>query len=155
MRAVSNAICTSGEPVSVASRRCWPMISVLRSLVIAISILNTSAAIDSCLDLFDHFILVKCIKGVAESKSKCGWWRNDQFLMTWRVLEHAEDCKGTFQATFLLLARKLRTLKKLDSLASWLHGVAHRVALDAKRQVARSSFSTWKAHAGRSRPAAR
>ena len=39
MRAVSRAICTSGEPVSSASRRYWSMISVLRSFVIAISVL--------------------------------------------------------------------------------------------------------------------
>src|SRR5262245_29199070 len=72
MRAVSNAICTSGEPVSDASRRCWPMISVLRSLVIAISILTTSAALDSCLDLFaiKTLIVMKFIKAGRESKTE-------------------------------------------------------------------------------------
>src|SRR5262249_46015444 len=49
MRAVSKAICTSGEPVSDGSRRNWSMICVLRSLVIAISILATSAWCYSCL----------------------------------------------------------------------------------------------------------
>src|SRR5262249_11579599 len=38
--------------------------------------------------------------------------------------------------TFLVLAQKLRTLRKRDSLASWLHGVARRVALKAKAQSA-------------------
>src|SRR5690348_1039540 len=59
------------------------------------------------------------------------------YRVCWRVLQQAEDTEDAFQATFLLLARKLETVKKRDSLASWLHGVAHRVALDAKAQAAR------------------
>jgi RNA polymerase sigma factor (sigma-70 family) len=59
------------------------------------------------------------------------------YRVCWRVLRHAEDCEDSFQATFLLLAQKLRTVKKQDSLASWLHGVAHRVALNAKAKIAR------------------
>src|SRR5262245_60340237 len=59
------------------------------------------------------------------------------YHVCWRVFQQAEDCEDAFQATFLILANKLSTLKRLDSLASWLHGVAHRVALDAKRQAAK------------------
>src|SRR6516162_6684244 len=47
MRSVSRAICTSGEPVSLGSRRYESMISVLRSFVIDIAVLVTSAADDS------------------------------------------------------------------------------------------------------------
>src|SRR6516225_6590887 len=46
MRSVRSAICTSGDPVSLGSRRYESMISVLRSLVIAIAVLITSAADD-------------------------------------------------------------------------------------------------------------
>src|SRR5260370_11310233 len=46
MRSVSRAICTSGEPVSLGSRRYESMISVLRSFVIDIVVLATSAADD-------------------------------------------------------------------------------------------------------------
>jgi len=59
------------------------------------------------------------------------------YRVCWRVLQQAEDTEDAFQATFLLLARKLQTVRKRDSLASWLHGVAHRIALDAKAQGAR------------------
>lgn len=53
-----------------------------------------------------------------------------------RVLHHPQDCEDAFQATFLLLAHNLRTLRKRAALSSWLHGVARRVALKARAQAA-------------------
>src|SRR5439155_13345573 len=58
------------------------------------------------------------------------------YRVCWRVLRQAQDTEDAFQATFLLLAQKLRTMRNQDSLASWLHGVAHRVALQAKGRSA-------------------
>ena len=49
-----------------------------------------------------------------------------------RVLGHEQDAEDTFQATFLILARKARTIRQ-DSVGAWLHQVAHRVALKARR----------------------
>jgi RNA polymerase sigma factor (sigma-70 family) len=44
------------------------------------------------------------------------------------VLRHAQDAEDVCQATFLILAQKAGSIRKKNSVASWLHGVAHRLA---------------------------
>jgi RNA polymerase sigma factor (sigma-70 family) len=53
------------------------------------------------------------------------------------VLRDTHDAQDAFQATFLILARKARTIRKRDALGSWLHGVALRVASCARAASAR------------------
>src|ERR1700722_3841928 len=54
-----------------------------------------------------------------------------------RVLGVGPDAEDCFQATFFVLARKARYLKRPDLLSSWLYAVAYRTALRARSLAAR------------------
>jgi RNA polymerase sigma factor (sigma-70 family) len=63
--------------------------------------------------------------------------------MVWRaccrLLPCASDAEDVLQATFLLLARKAGALGDRNSVAGWLYGVAHRLALRTRCANARRS----------------
>ena len=51
-----------------------------------------------------------------------------------RYLTNEHDASDAFQATFLVLLKKAKSLRRLNSLAAWLYGVAHRVAKKSRSQ---------------------
>jgi RNA polymerase sigma factor (sigma-70 family) len=54
-----------------------------------------------------------------------------------RVLGDAHDAEDAFQATFLVLARKASTIRRQESVGSWLYGVAYRVAGKLRTEMGR------------------
>jgi RNA polymerase sigma factor (sigma-70 family) len=61
--------------------------------------------------------------------------------MVWRVcrgvLRNSHDAEDAFQATFLVLVRRAGAIRRQDSVASWLYGVALRVASCARSAMIR------------------
>jgi polysaccharide biosynthesis/export protein len=53
------------------------------------------------------------------------------------VLRDAHDAGNAFQAVFLVLANRARSIRRSGSVASWLFAVAHGVATRARRTAAR------------------
>jgi RNA polymerase sigma factor (sigma-70 family) len=54
-----------------------------------------------------------------------------------RILGDAHEAEDGFQATFLILARKGRSILRLGSLGTWLHRVAYHVAINARARAAK------------------
>lgn len=55
------------------------------------------------------------------------------YTVCYRLLGNAHEAEDAFQASFLVLSCKARSLHCHNSLAAWLHGVAVRIALNARR----------------------
>jgi RNA polymerase sigma factor (sigma-70 family) len=54
-----------------------------------------------------------------------------------RLLHHTADAEDAFQATWLVLLHRARSIRKREALGSWLYGVAYRTALKARAEVVR------------------
>jgi DNA-directed RNA polymerase specialized sigma24 family protein len=53
------------------------------------------------------------------------------------VLRDYHDAQDALQATFMVLASQAKSIRRRDALASWLLGVAHRVAVRARAKAVR------------------
>jgi RNA polymerase sigma factor (sigma-70 family) len=58
-------------------------------------------------------------------------------LICRRILGDRHDAEDAAQATFLVLARRAGSIRREESVSSWLHGTATRVAGRARREAAR------------------
>jgi RNA polymerase sigma factor (sigma-70 family) len=54
-----------------------------------------------------------------------------------RILAGSHDVEDAFQATFLVLVRRARSIQRPQLLGPWLYGVAYRVAVRARARAAR------------------
>jgi RNA polymerase sigma factor (sigma-70 family) len=68
------------------------------------------------------------------------------------VLHHEHDVEDAFQATFVVLAQKARSVRAGDALGGWLHRVAYRIAVQANAQKRRRRRKLEAAMADLSRP---
>ncbi len=70
-----------------------------------------------------------------------------------QILRRPQDAEDAFQATFLVLVRKARTIRVKDSLAPWLYGVACRTAQRARTTASRNQSADVESMADAAGPA--
>lgn len=64
------------------------------------------------------------------------------FAVAKRMLRCPHAAEDVVQATFLVLAKDVHKIRKLQSFVSWLYGVAYRISARSVRQRARTTVST-------------
>lgn len=89
--------------------------------------------------LSDRLLLERFANDRDEAAFETLMHRHAQLVLNvcWRLLQHSHDAEDAFQATFLVLARKAKTVAWRESIAGWLHEVACRVAAEARTRVGR------------------
>jgi RNA polymerase sigma factor (sigma-70 family) len=108
--------------------------------------LNILVAVGAAGDLSDSDLLRRFLGGqVDDSRAALSTLVDRHGPMVLRACRHVlgdpHDAQDAFQATFLVLVRKARSVRNADSVAGWLHGVALRVSLRARADAARRRAS--------------
>jgi RNA polymerase sigma factor (sigma-70 family) len=81
--------------------------------------------------LADAELLARFVAGGDEAAFETLVWRHGGLVLgvARRMLGRAQDVEDAFQATFLVLARKARSVARQASVGPWLYTTAYRVAL--------------------------
>jgi RNA polymerase sigma factor (sigma-70 family) len=89
-------------------------------------------------DLADRHLLERFVRGQDQAAFAALVQRHGPMVLgvCRRLLHDAHQAEDAFQATFLVLVHKARSIGRPESLGPWLHGVAYRTAARA-RQAAR------------------
>jgi RNA polymerase sigma factor (sigma-70 family) len=89
--------------------------------------------------LRDAQLLERFLRDRDEAAFELLLWRHGPMVLGTcrRLLRHAADADDAFQATFLVLLRKARSVSRGEALGAWLYRVAYRVALRARTAARR------------------
>ena len=99
-----------------------------------LSYLRTVAAVQHCRDLTDTELLGRFVTDREDAAFSVLVQRHGPMVLAVcrRVMGDAHLAEDAFQATFMVLAQRAKSIKKKGFLAGWLHAVAQRVAEKAK-----------------------
>ena len=88
----------------------------------------------SCLELSDRELLERFVEATDEVAFTVLIERHGPMVLgvCRRALANFHDAEDACQATFLVLTRRAGSIRKQESLASWLYGVAQRIAVKAR-----------------------
>jgi RNA polymerase sigma factor (sigma-70 family) len=96
--------------------------------------LRSSAVLEKAAPRADSELLRRYADSGDETAFELLVWRHAAmvFGVCRRVLHHTQDAEDAFQATWVTLAARARSLRRQESVAAWLYKVAYRVALRAR-----------------------